>query len=87
MLNAMRKHAYSWTIRIILGLILLVFVFWGIGSGRFTQVRPLATVNGQTITADQVNHEAERLRRELQQVYGPAAATILKASNLRQQAL
>jgi len=87
MLNVMRKHAYSWGIRIILGLILLVFVFWGIGSGRFNQIKPLATVDGQTITADQVSHESERLRRELQQVYGPAAATILKVSNLRQQAL
>ena len=87
MLNLMRKHAYSWTIRVILFLILLVFVFWGIGSGRFTQIRPLATVNGQTITADEVNREAQRLRRELQQVYGSAAATFLKSANLRQQAL
>ena len=87
MLTVMRKHAYSWTIRVILFLILLVFVFWGIGTGRFTQVRPIATVNGQTVTADEVNQEADRLRRQLQQVYGPAAAMILKASNLRQQAL
>jgi peptidyl-prolyl cis-trans isomerase D len=87
MLNVMRKHAYSWGIRVILGLILLVFVFWGIGSGRFNQIKPLATVDGQTITADEVNHETERLRRQMQQVYGAAAATILKVSNLRQQAL
>ena len=87
MLNVMRKHAYSWGIRVILGLILLVFVFWGIGSGRFNQIKPLATVDGQTITFDQVNQESERLRRQMQQVYGAAAATILKVSNLRQQAL
>ncbi|HTY54448.1 MAG TPA: SurA N-terminal domain-containing protein, partial [Candidatus Binataceae bacterium] len=87
MLNVMRKYAYSWGIRIILGLILLVFVFWGIGTGRFSQIHPLATVNGQAITIDQVTQESDRMRRQMEQMYGPAAATILKLSNLRQQAL
>ncbi len=87
MLTLMRKHAYSWGIRVILGLILLVFVFWGIGSGRFNQIRPIATVDGQTVTSEEVAKEAEQLRKRYQQMYGALADTLLRVSNVRQQAL
>ena len=32
MLDLMRRHAYSWTTRVLLGLIVVVFMFWGLGS-------------------------------------------------------
>jgi peptidyl-prolyl cis-trans isomerase D len=32
MLNVMRKNAQSWLIKLILGAIVVVFVFWGVGS-------------------------------------------------------
>ena len=32
MLNLMRKNAGTWLIKILLGAIVLVFVFWGVGS-------------------------------------------------------
>src|SRR5262249_2603739 len=41
MLDLMRRHAYSWTTRILLGLITVVFIFWGLGSGLFRQVHPV----------------------------------------------
>ena len=88
MLTVMRKYAYSWAIRTILFLIFVVFAFWGIGSSDyFSQIRPVATVNGQKILSDEVNREAERLRKSLNQAYGPSAAEILRGANLRQQAL
>lgn len=87
MLNAMRKHAYSWGIRIVLGLITVVFVFWGIGTGLFSQVKPVATVDGQKILADDVQRQADLMRRSFQNMYGPQAAEVLKHMNLQQQAL
>jgi peptidyl-prolyl cis-trans isomerase D len=87
MLHLMRRHAYSWITRAILILITVVFVFWGIGTGFFSQVHPIAKVDGQTILADDVNREAARLRRQLQQAYGAAANEIAKHFNLQQQAL
>src|SRR5208337_2792974 len=87
MLNVMRRHAYSWMIRAILFLIILVFAFWGIGTGLFSQVKPVAKVDGQTILADEVDHEATQLRRTLQRIYGPNAPEVLKHVNLRQEAL
>ena len=87
MLNAMRKHAYSWGIRIILGLIVVVFAFWGVGSGFFNQVHPVATVDGDKILADEVQRQAEIMRRGFQNMYGPQATELLKHINLREQAL
>ena len=59
MLNVMRKHAYSWLVRVILFLIVVVFAFWGLGGGRFfEQVHPVATFNGQEIMASEVDQEA-----------------------------
>jgi peptidyl-prolyl cis-trans isomerase D len=87
MLNAFRRHAYSWVIRGILILIVGAFMFWGIGSGLFNQIHPIASIDGQTILADQVDREATRLRRSIQQLYGTDAAEALKKINFRQEAL
>jgi peptidyl-prolyl cis-trans isomerase D len=87
MLDLMRRHAYSWGTRILLGFITLVFVFWGLGSGLFSQVHPVATVDGERILPDQVDREADRLRRTIQAMYGANAAAALKNVNLREEAL
>jgi len=87
MLNAMRKYAYSWGIRIVLGLIVVVFMFWGIGAGFFNQVKPVAWVDGQKILSDQVQQQADLMRRSFQNMYGPQAAEALKHMNLQEQAL
>ncbi len=87
MLDLMRKHAYSWTTRIVLGLITVIFMFWGIGTGFFAQVHPVATVNGNRILGDEVSREADSLRRSISQIYGARAPAVLKSINLRQEAL
>src|SRR5271155_536227 len=87
MLNMMRKHAYSWGIRIVLGLIVVVFAFWGVGSGFFNQVHPVATVDGDKILADEVQQQADVMRRTFQNMYGPQANELLKHINLQEQAL
>src|ERR1700675_3070148 len=87
MLNAFRRHAYSWMIRAVLFLIVVVFAFWGIGTGLFNQVHPLASVDGQTILTDEVDRQADQMKRRLQSMYGGNAADALKGMNLRQAAL
>ncbi len=83
MLSVLRKHAYSWTIRVMLGAIVLVFIFWGIGTGFFAQVRPVASVNGEKILPNQVAQGISEARRQIQGTYGPEAADqILKQVNL-----
>ncbi len=87
MLDLMRRYAYSWTTRIILGLITVVFIFWGVGAGFFSTVHPIATVDGDRILADQVDREAERIKQTLENIYGANAAHLLKTINLREEAL
>lgn len=87
MLNVMRKHAYSWTIRIVLGVITVVFVFWGIGTGLFNQVHPVASVDGQRILTDQLDRESQELRRSLTNMYGAQAADFLRRLNINEMAL
>jgi len=49
MLDPMRKYAQSWGIKIVFGLIIIVFVFWGVGSFQGDKATMLATVDGQPI--------------------------------------
>jgi len=48
MLRFMRKHATSWFIKIALGLIIIVFIFWGVGGFRGNEEAVVAKV-GKTI--------------------------------------
>ena len=53
MLRLMRKQAGSWLIKILLGAIVIVFVFWGVGSFRSQRGDRIATVNGEPITLNE----------------------------------
>ncbi len=69
MLRFLRQNASSWLIKIILGAIVLVFVFWGVGSFRAQRKDRVALVNGETITSKEYkeayNNVIERLRQRL----------------------
>jgi peptidyl-prolyl cis-trans isomerase D len=49
MLNFMRRHAQSWIIKAIFVVIILVFIFWGVGSFRARHEVVVAKVNGEPI--------------------------------------
>jgi peptidyl-prolyl cis-trans isomerase D len=67
MLNVMRKNAQSWLIKIILGAIVIVFVFWGVGSFSNKRANRVAQVNGEPISIDAYrtayNNTVEQYRR------------------------
>ncbi|MGH7914920.1 MAG: SurA N-terminal domain-containing protein [Candidatus Binataceae bacterium] len=87
MLDLMRKHAYSWLTRaVVIGLI-AVFAFWGVGTGFFTRIKPIATVNGHQILTKDVDQQAKQLRERLEQIYGADAPAALARYNVREQAL
>jgi peptidyl-prolyl cis-trans isomerase D len=87
MLDVMRRHAYSWGIKILLGFIAVVMTFWGLGTGFFNQVHPVATIDGSRVLPDEVNIESDRIRQMVQNMYGANATAVLKSINLRQEAL
>jgi len=70
MLNVMRKHAGSWMIKVILFAIVIVFVFWGVGSFRSRQASKVATVNGEIIAAGEFRRAYNNLIDQYRQRFG-----------------
>jgi peptidyl-prolyl cis-trans isomerase D len=69
----MRKHAGTWMIKIILGAIVVVFVFWGVGSyTSYTSRRSgrVASVNGTIITLDDYRISYRNLVEQMRQSFG-----------------
>ncbi len=90
MLNIMRKQAGSWIIKVLLGTIVVVFIFfyWG-GSGfQSRDATKVADVNGEIVTYDEYRQAYGRLRDQYRQIYGNAFnEELLEGMNLKNQAL
>ncbi len=67
MLDGMRSNAQSWGVKLAVGLIILVFVFWGIGSVQ-SPTGVVAEVNGSQITMREFQRAYSRQVQELQSV-------------------
>lgn len=99
MLEAIRKHAYSFGTRALLLLLLLPFaLFFGTSTGYFSHVKPVATVNCrrfafitlpgcQTILADDVDRASRNIRNTVNNLYGDNAPQVLARMNLRETAV
>lgn len=70
MLRKMRSKASSWMIKVLLGLIVAVFVFWGVGSFRDPATGYVATVNGQQISVEQYRETYNTLMQQIRQRFG-----------------
>lgn len=87
MLDSIHKKSRSWGVKIILAMIVVVFVFWGVGGLDSGSKNVLATVDGKPISAQdfmrRYQQEAERIR-----VTNPGITTeMLDKMNFRQQVL
>lgn len=88
MLNIMRKHAGSWLIKVILVVIVVVFVFWGVGSYRSRQETRIAVVNGEVIGLEAYRNAYQQLENQYRQQLGDAMnQDLMKNLNLKEQAL
>lgn len=88
MLNLMRKNAGTWLIKILLGAIVLVFVFWGVGSFRDREAGRVAMVNGDPIMAEEYNEAYNRLVEQMKQRYGNRLNDeMLKMLQVKKQAM
>jgi len=86
MLYLMRKHATSWFIKLVLSAIVIVFVFWGVGSFREGKVNRVAEVNGNVITIDQYYDAYNNLIEGYKRQFGDNFdESMLDALNIKQQ--
>jgi peptidyl-prolyl cis-trans isomerase D len=90
MLGFMRKHARSTLIKVAFWMIIVVFVFWGVGvmvSGR-DHVNVAAMVDGEPITAQAYQRAYENMHRFYQQLYRENfKPEVVAQLNLHQRAL
>ena len=87
MLELIRAHAQSWGVKIAFGIIILVFVFWGVGSMNNSSSGALATVNKKPITLQEFGREYERQVEALRGRYPGITAEDMKQMGLKRQVL
>ena len=87
MLQLMRKHARNWLMKVILGIIILVFVFY-FGSMRGRQItETVAEIDGSLIAYAEFQREYQNLLDFYRQQYdNNLTDDLLKKLNLKQQA-
>jgi peptidyl-prolyl cis-trans isomerase D len=84
----MRKQAGSWVIKILLGAIVIVFIFWGVGSFRSQRGGRVALVNGDQITLDEYREAYNNLVEQLRRRFGNNLdEDMLKQLQVKRQAL
>ncbi len=88
MLQFMRKHAQSWLIKVLLGLIIVVFVLY-FGSTRWREpAEAVVTVGERVITFSDYRKEYQNLLDMYRQRLGAnLTEDVVKSLNLKQQAL
>lgn len=88
MLDLMRKHAGTWIIKFILGAIVVVFVFWGVGSYTSQRSVRVARVNGETISLDEFRDSYNRLLDQMRRSFGNNLNDeLIRSLQLEKQAL
>jgi len=88
MLDFMRRHAQSWMIKVALGAIVVVFIFWGIWNPREGRERDLVRIGKQTITIAEAKNYYQNLRERYQSVYGEKfTEDMAKKLGLKERAL
>ena len=70
MLNTIRKSTGSWLIKFILGIIVIVFIFWGVGSFRSQRLDVLTKVNGENILMESYRLAHAKILDNYKQMFG-----------------
>jgi peptidyl-prolyl cis-trans isomerase D len=88
MLNIMRKYSGSIIIKILLGAIVLVFMFWGVGSFQSQRTDKVAEIDGKSISLQQYQTAYNNLVEQYQRKYGAAFnEELIKSLNIKEYAI
>ena len=88
MLDLLRRKAQSTVIQVIIVAIILVFVFWGVGSNQGGGTTSIATVNDEPITyADYQRSYDQQITQLRSQMGGNIPAGLLETLGLKEQIL
>ncbi|WP_300458529.1 SurA N-terminal domain-containing protein [Desulfobacula sp.] len=88
MLRYLRENTGNWIIKLFLGIIVIVFVFLGVGSFGSKRNDSIATINDKPITIKEYQQAYKTMVDQMRSRFGKNLNDdILKALNVKQQAL
>jgi peptidyl-prolyl cis-trans isomerase D len=88
MLRYLRENTGNWIIKFFLGIIVVVFVFLGVGSFGSKRNNSIATINDEPITIEEYQQAYKAIVEQMRARFGKNLNDdILKALNVKQQAL
>lgn len=88
MLRVMRKNAQSWVVKLVFGIIIVVFSFWGVGSMKAKQMTVAATIDGKVIERKTLDNSFRDLwRRYQEQAKGKFNPDEAQALQIKREAL
>ncbi len=87
-ITMIRKHSKSFMIKVMIGLIAVVFIFWGVSAIRGKPGSKIAYVNGDLITGLEYEAVYREMLKSLQQQYKEYwNENLIKAFQIKQRAL
>ena len=88
MLDLMRKHARNWIMKVLLGIIIIVFIFYFGSLGGKQRTEMVATIDGKAVAYVEYAKEYQNLFDLYHQRFRDRlTGEVLKSLNLKQQAL
>ena len=88
MLSLMRKHAQSWLIKVALGAIIVVFIFWYGWTSKTQQSNRIAAVNGPPIVTEEFRVTYNQLMQAYRMQFGEDLdQELIERLNPKKQAL
>nr|WP_320191973.1 SurA N-terminal domain-containing protein [uncultured Desulfobacter sp.] len=88
MLRYLRENTGNWIIKFFLAIIIVVFVFLGVGSMNAGKKNQVASVNDQAITFAEYRDAYQRMIQRLQQQFGNSLNDdLIKSMNVKQYAV
>jgi len=88
MLDLMRRHAKNWMMKVLLGIIVVVFVFYFGSVGNQERAETVAVLDGKGIAYIDFQKEYQNLLETYRRTYGDALSDeMIRKLNLKEQAL
>jgi len=88
MLKWLRRSTRSWFIYLAIGAIVVVFIFWGVGSYKASRSQEAADVNGTVIPMTEFNRQyTDLVKRYQERTGGEVTPEMIKSLRLKEMAL
>jgi len=86
MLDLMRKHARNWLMKVVLGIIVIVFVFYFGAMGHMKRTERIAVIDGKPIVEADFQREYQKALEMYRQQFGrELTEEVLRSLNVKQQ--